>query len=545
MVGLSRAASAGACARTPATADRPHADSPCRPWSCGAWSCEAWSCEAWSCEAPKTFVPSRSTRDTCRWKPLPPSSLKGLAMKVASRPWWRAISWTADFSRNARSAASTSSEWSRLISNWPGANSWLPAVTRSPASRRCRSIVTSRPRGSPLRPTTYTFPGSSAYRRQAPSGPRSQTKNSSSGPTTARRPSSARRRETRRATSRGDSSAGAPSCPRASARHHAAPSSHGSGVSVARSGVTLMSGRPASRPPCTGTTSPIGVVWKTARQNASPWPAARSSSSSSTSRPRSTPIRSGYDTRTTSTPCSRSRATTSAGRAPAGAAVSLAMRAPDGRADGWTDRKGLDAVDEVRAHPADRPGRAQRRRQAGDELFHHDPQLEPRELVPQAEVRAALAERDVVDPPAQHVEPVGLGEHPLVAVGGGEPRHHLVAGSDRAPVQLHVAGRRPAEVVDRRGPPQELLDRRPDQGRILLQQGQLVGVLEQRVDRVRDRVPGGLVAGDDEQEEVRPEVVVRQRPAVLRHLVDEAAHEVAALAASAAGGELVAVGEHL
>ena len=55
-------------------------------------------------------------------------------------------------------------------------------------------------------------------------------------------------------------------------------------------------------PPCMGTTSPIGVVWKTPRQKASPWPTAVGSSSIRTSRPRSTPMMSEYETRTTSTP---------------------------------------------------------------------------------------------------------------------------------------------------------------------------------------------------------------------------------------------------
>ena len=98
---------------------------------------------------------------------------------------------------------------------------------------------------------------------------------------------------TRRATVRGDSGAGSPSVVCASPRHQAAFGSHGSGVTVARSGITVMSGSPASSPPCTGTTSPIGEVWYTARQNARPCSSAVGSSPSSTSRPRSTPIMSG------------------------------------------------------------------------------------------------------------------------------------------------------------------------------------------------------------------------------------------------------------
>ena len=42
----------------------------------------------------------------------------------------------------------------------------------------------------------------------------------------------------------------------------------------------------------------------------------------------------------------------------------------------------------------------------------------------------------------------------------------------------------------------------------------LVGVLEERVHAVRDRVAGGLVAGDGEQQEEEVEVHVGQRVAV-------------------------------
>jgi hypothetical protein len=93
MVGLSRALSARACASTPPIAWRPTADRPSGPPG-----------------SPNTFRPASSFTETCTWKPDPPSSLNGLAMKVASRPCWRAISCTADLSLKDRSAASTSPE---------------------------------------------------------------------------------------------------------------------------------------------------------------------------------------------------------------------------------------------------------------------------------------------------------------------------------------------------------------------------------------------------------------------------------------------------
>ena len=76
--------------------------------------------------------PSSDQVEKWMWKPEPPSSLNGLAMKVASWPCIRASSWTAVLNRKARSAASSASECHRLISNWPEENSWLAATTSRP-----------------------------------------------------------------------------------------------------------------------------------------------------------------------------------------------------------------------------------------------------------------------------------------------------------------------------------------------------------------------------------------------------------------------------
>ena len=113
------------------------------------------------------------------------------------------------------------------------------------------------------------------------------------------------------------------------------------------------------------------------------------------------------------------------------------------------------------------------------------------------------------------------------------------------PAQLDVAGRGPAEVVDGGGPAQELLDGVRDQVRVRLQLGELVGVLEQRQHRVGDGVPGGLVAGDDEQQEVAVELRGGHRLAVLGDLVDELADQVRPLAALAVLGENAPVVEDL
>ena len=93
IVGLSSALSARACRSTPPIAYRPTADSPSGPAG-----------------SPNTLPPASSLTETCTWNPEPPSSLNGLAMNVAISPRCRAISCTADLSRNERSAASTRPE---------------------------------------------------------------------------------------------------------------------------------------------------------------------------------------------------------------------------------------------------------------------------------------------------------------------------------------------------------------------------------------------------------------------------------------------------
>src|SRR5665647_1773449 len=137
MVGLQTAASAGACWRTPAIADRAILD---RPNSLSG--------------SPKSGWPSSLMVEKWRWNPDPPSSLNGLAMNVASLHSCRASSLTADLMRNALSAAYRASECHRLISNWPLENSWLAATTSrlyADSWRRVRSRVFS---GSPFRPET-------------------------------------------------------------------------------------------------------------------------------------------------------------------------------------------------------------------------------------------------------------------------------------------------------------------------------------------------------------------------------------------------------
>ena len=246
-MGLARAASAGACRKhagdgVPAGVGQPELARRGRRRRCS---------------------PASSASDTCRWKPDPPSSLNGLAMNVASSPSCRAISCTADFIRNARSAASTSSLWLRLTSNWPAQYSWLAAVTCEAGRAQVAQGPQQQAVGVALAAHHVDVAG--AVRRTCVKPRRRRAVGLADevlelGPTTACSFSCARCSPTRPTTVRGDSGAGVPSARKVSPRQPIAPGSQGSGARVLRSGLTWMSGRPASMPPWIWTTSPIGVV---------------------------------------------------------------------------------------------------------------------------------------------------------------------------------------------------------------------------------------------------------------------------------------------
>jgi hypothetical protein len=92
-------------------------------------------------------------------------------------------------------------------------------------------------------------------------------------------------------------------------------------------------------------------------------------------------------------------------------------------------RQALDPVDEVAAHPAHVPGQLDglQPRQQG---LEHQPDLQPGQVVAEAEVRAALAEGDVVVGVPGHVELIRRGEDLGIPVARGEPHDDLVALAD-------------------------------------------------------------------------------------------------------------------
>ena len=98
-----------------------------------------------------------------------------------------------------------------------------------------------------------------------------------------------------------------------------------------------------------------------------------------------------------------------------------------------------------------------------------------------------------------------------------------------------------AEVVHRRGPAQDLLDRPVElASRSLTQHLVLLGVLHQRPHAPRGGVAGGLVAGDREQQHEHVELDLGE-PVAVDLGVDELGHDVVARIGLALLGELVDV----
>ncbi len=151
----------------------------------------------------------------------------------------------------------------------------------------------------------------------------------------------------------------------------------------------------------------------------------------------------------------------------------------------------------------------------------HAPQRRAEAVVqagPEGEVPAGVA---------ADVEPVGIGEGRLVAIGRGAQRHHHLAPTDPGARHLEVL---PCEahgaVFDRVGEAQHLLHRTVHQAGVGAQPGHLGGVVEQRHETVADQVHAGLVAGEEQQEDHAGEFVVAQVVAVLVGL-DQARDQLA------------------
>ena len=154
-------------------------------------------------------------------------------------------------------------------------------------------------------------------------------------------------------------------------------------------------------------------------------------------------------------------------------------------------------------------------------------------------MRPAPPERQMVGRVAGDVEAVGVGIVVGVAVAGGEPDDHLVAGGDVDVAHADVAGGGPAEEPHGRGEPEQLLGGRRDQLAVGAQALVLLGMLGERERAEADRLPRRLVPGHDQQRERVVEVLIGHRLALDLAVRDQAEHVVAG-AGAPVGVELAA-----
>jgi len=144
----------------------------------------------------------------------------------------------------------------------------------------------------------------------------------------------------------------------------------------------------------------------------------------------------------------------------------------------------------------------------------------------------------------RHVEAIAVGKDVLVAVRGWVPDRHLLALADPLSPDLGVLAGGAAEVVDRRGEAEDLLDRGLEQRRAAQHLLGLIGVRDQRVHAPAGDRAGRLVAGDREQQEKGGELQLRQLVSV-DLAGEQAGDEIVAGPGKSLGRQLHGVPEHL
>src|SRR3984893_8504324 len=129
----------------------------------------------------------------------------------------------------------------------------------------------------------------------------------------------------------------------------------------------------------------------------------------------------------------------------------------------------------------------------------------------QSEPNAAMnteAEGDVGTRPGPvNDEVVRTLDYLFVAVARDVPHHDLVTFLDLPTAELDVLERGPAHVRQWRLPADHLRHETVDQRRILAQLPVLIRIFVQRVDAARQCVAGGIVAADDQQDQVAEEIL--------------------------------------
>ena len=154
-------------------------------------------------------------------------------------------------------------------------------------------------------------------------------------------------------------------------------------------------------------------------------------------------------------------------------------------------------------------------------------QLDPRERRADADVDAA-AEADVLGGVrAADVEAVGIGEDAWVAVGRAEEQRDLRAAGDRRRRPTSTPSSSTQRSNSCSGGSQRISSSTARSGHLARHEPlPLVAVAQQRADAVAERVHGRLVAGVEQHDDGRDDLVVGEPPAVDARLDERADHVV-------------------
>src|SRR5207249_4938694 len=146
--------------------------------------------------------------------------------------------------------------------------------------------------------------------------------------------------------------------------------------------------------------------------------------------------------------------------------------------------------------------------EAPQERGQRDRRLEPRERGADAEVDP-VPEREMAAVAAAEVEAVRLVEPLGIAVRGAREGEHEVARADGLAAQHDRPSCAAAKALDRAVVTEQLLDGARGESRVPSQALELGRVPEQGEQAVPDQVRGRLVAGEEERDARRDELVLR------------------------------------
>src|SRR5216683_2619091 len=173
---------------------------------------------------------------------------------------------------------------------------------------------------------------------------------------------------------------------------------------------------------------------------------------------------------------------------------------------GDANRQGLVALDEARIYPLGLADHLNLVEPLQD-FFPDYLQLKLGQSEPNAAMNAE-AEGDVgTRPGTVNDEVVRTLDYLVVAVARDVPHHDLVTFLDLPAADLEVLERGPSHMRQWRLPADHLRHETVDQRRIRPQLAVLIRIPVQRIDAARQCVAGGIVAADDQQDQVAEEIL--------------------------------------